>query len=277
MFEIVKKTMLTDSVIEYVLNAPKVAAKALPGQFILLRIDAEGERVPFTISDYDREKGTITLLIQSVGATTMRLAKMNEGDCLHDIVGPLGVATDLSESNKILLVAGGIGVAVLYPQAKYLKSIGKKVVCVMGARNVSLLAYLEEMKQVCYELYVTTDDGTYGEKGFVTNVVQRIFEQDKNAYDLVFAVGPLPMMRAVCNVTKTFGIHTVVSMNPIMIDGTGMCGCCRLTVGGVVKYACVDGPEFDGHQVDFDEVINRNRYFSEIEKQHVCNLTGEVR
>ena len=269
--------MLTDSVIEYVLNAPKVAAKALPGQFILLRIDAEGERVPFTISDYDREKGTITLLIQSVGATTMRLAKMNEGDCLHDIVGPLGVATDLSESNKILLVAGGIGVAVLYPQAKYLKSIGKKVVCVMGARNVSLLAYLEEMKQVCDELYVTTDDGTYGEKGFVTNVVQRIFEQDKNAYDLVFAVGPLPMMRAVCNVTKTFGIHTVVSMNPIMIDGTGMCGCCRLTVGGVVKYACVDGPEFDGHQVDFDEVINRNRYFSEIEKQHVCNLTGEVR
>lgn len=277
MFEIVKKTMLTDSVIEYVLNAPKVAAKALPGQFILLRIDAEGERVPFTISDYDREKGTITLLIQSVGATTMRLAKMNEGDCLHDIVGPLGVATDLSESDKILLVAGGIGVAVLYPQAKYLKSIGKKVVCVMGARNVSLLAYLEEMKQVCDELYVTTDDGTYGEKGFVTNVVQRIFEQDKNAYDLVFAVGPLPMMRAVCNVTKTFGIHTVVSMNPIMIDGTGMCGCCRLTVGGVVKYACVDGPEFDGHQVDFDEVINRNRYFSEIEKQHVCNLTGEVR
>ena len=277
MFEIVKKTMLTDSVIEYVLNAPKVAAKALPGQFILLRIDAEGERVPFTISDYDREKGTITLLIQSVGATTMRLAKMNEGDCLHDIVGPLGVATDLSESNKILLVAGGIGVAVLYPQAKYLKSIGKKVVCVMGARNVSLLAYLEEMKQVCDELYVTTDDGTYGEKGFVTNVVQRIFEQDKNAYDLVFAVGPLPMMRAVCNVTKTFGIHTVVSMNPIMIDGTGMCGCCRLTVGGVVKYACVDGPEFDGHQVDFDEVINRNRYFSEIEKQHVSNLTGEVR
>ena len=277
MFEIVKKTMLTDSVIEYVLNAPKVAAKALPGQFILLRIDAEGERVPFTISDYDREKGTITLLIQSVGATTMRLAKMNEGDCLHDIVGPLGVATDLSESNKILLVAGGIGVAVLYPQAKYLKSIGKKVVCVMGARNVSLLAYLEEMKQVCDELYVTTDDGTYGEKGFVTNVVQRIFEQDKNAYDLVFAVGPLPMMRAVCNVTKTFGIHTVVSMNPIMIDGTGMCGCCRLTVGGVVKYACVDGPEFDGHQVDFDEVINRNIYFSEIEKQHVCNLTGEVR
>ena len=276
MFEILKKTVVTDNVIEYVFAAPKIAAKALPGQFVLLRIDGEGERVPFTISDYDRVKGTVTLLIQSVGATTMRLAKMNVGDCLHDIVGPLGKATHL-DADKILLVAGGIGVAVLYPQAKYLKSIGKKVVCVMGARNVSLLAYREEMEKVCDKLYVTTDDGTFGEKGFVTTVVQRIFEEDKNAYDLVFAVGPLPMMRAVCNVTKSLGVKTVVSMNPIMIDGTGMCGCCRLTVNGVTKYACVDGPEFDGHEVDFDEVINRNRYFSEIEKQHVCNLTGEVR
>ena len=194
MFEILKKTVITDNVIEYVFAAPKIAAKALPGQFILLRIDEEGERVPFTISDYDREKGTVTLLIQSVGATTMRLAKMNVGDCLHDMVGPLGKATHL-DADKILLVAGGIGVAVLYPQAKYLKSIGKKVVCVMGARNVSLLAYREEMEKVCDKLYVTTDDGTFGEKGFVTTVVQRIFEEDKNAYDLVFAVGPLPIDR----------------------------------------------------------------------------------
>ena len=276
MFDILKKTVITDNVIEYVLSAPKIAAKALPGQFILSRVDEEGERVPFTISDYDREKGTITLLIQTVGATTMQLAKMNEGDCLHDIVGPLGKATHL-DADKILLVAGGIGVAVLYPQAKHLKSLGKKVVCVMGARNVSLLAYLKEMQEVCDTLYVTTDDGTYGEKGFVTNVVQRLFDQDKNAFELVFAVGPLPMMRAVCNVTKEIGVKTVVSMNPIMIDGTGMCGCCRLTVNGVTKYACVDGPEFDGHEVDFNEVINRNRYFVDIEKEHVCNLTGEVR
>lgn len=274
MFEILKKTVVTDNVIEYVFAAPKIAAKALPGQFVLLRIDGEGERVPFTISDYDREKGTVTLLIQSVGATTMRLAKMNVGDCLHDIVGPLGKATHL-DADKILLVAGGIGVAVLYPQAKYLKSIGKKVVCVMGARNVSLLAYREEMEKVCDKLYVTTDDGTFGEKGFVTTVVQRIFEEDKNAYDLVFAVGPLPMMRAVCNVTKSLGVKTVVSMNPIMIDGTGMCGGCRLTVGGETKFACVDGPDFDGHLVDFDEAMHRGTMYKDFEthaRDEECNL-----
>ena len=241
-----------------------------------IRLDEEGERVPFTICDYDREQGTITLAIQAVGATTMRLEKMNEGDAIHDMVGPLGKATHL-DVEKILLVAGGIGVAVLYPQAKYLKSIGKKVVCVMGARDVSLLAYLDEMKEVCDELFVTTDNGSFGEKGFVTTVVSRIFEADKNAYDMVFAVGPLPMMRAVCNVTRELGVKTIVSMNPVMVDGTGMCGGCRLTVGGVTKYACVDGPEFDGHEVDFDEVMNRNSYYREIEQKHVCNLTGEVR
>ena len=248
----------------------------MPGQFVLIRLDDEGERVPFTICDYDREQGTITLAIQAVGASTMRLEKMNEGDAIHDMVGPLGKATHL-DVEKILLVAGGIGVAVLYPQAKYLKSIGKKVVCVMGARDVSLLAYLDEMKEVCDELFVTTDNGSFGEKGFVTTVVSRIFEQDKNAYDMVFAVGPLPMMRAVCNVTKELGVKTIVSMNPVMVDGTGMCGGCRLTVGGVTKYACVDGPEFDGHEVDFAEVMNRNSYYREIEQKHVCNLTGEVR
>ena len=276
MFEILKKSVVSENVIEYVFSAPKIAAKALPGQFVLLRIDEEGERVPFTIFDYDREKGTVSLLIQTVGATTMRLAKMKEGDCLHDIVGPLGKATDL-KADKILLVAGGIGIAVLYPQAKYLKSVGKKVTCIMGARNIKLLACLKEMQEVCDQLYITTDDGTLGEKGFVTDIVQRIFEHDKNAYELVFAVGPLPMMKAVCNVTKLFHVKTIVSMNPIMIDGTGMCGCCRLNVNGITKYACVDGPEFDGHAINFDEAINRNRYFSEIERQHVCNLTGEVR
>ena len=276
MFEILKKRKLAEGVTEYVFNAPKVAAKAMPGQFVLIRLDEEGERVPFTICDYDREQGTITLAIQAVGASTMRLEKMNEGDAIHDMVGPLGKATHL-DVEKILLVAGGIGVAVLYPQAKYLKSIGKKVVCVMGARDVSLLAYLDEMKEVCDELFVTTDNGSFGEQGFVTTVVSRIFEQDKNAYDMVFAVGPLPMMRAVCNVTKELGVKTIVSMNPVMVDGTGMCGGCRLTVGGVTKYACVDGPEFDGHEVDFAEVMNRNSYYREIEQKHVCNLTGEVR
>ena len=242
-----------------VIDAPFVAKKALPGQFIILRVDEEGERVPFTISDYDREKGTITLLIQTVGATTMQLAKMNEGDCLHDIVGPLGKATHL-DADKILLVAGGIGVAVLYPQAKHLKSLGKKVVCVMGARNVSLLAYLKEMQEVCDTLYVTTDDGSEGLKGFVTTQLELLIQSGEKI-DCVFVVGPMIMMKNVCDVTAKYDIPTVVSMNSLMLDGTGMCGCCRITVGGETKYACVDGPEFDGHKVDFKEAMQRVDFY----------------
>ena len=275
MYELLKKTHITDSVTEYVFHAPLIAKNGKPGQFVLFRIDELGERVPITLCGTDAEQGTVTLLIQSIGASTTRLSKLNEGDRLLDLVGPLGMATHLDGHNNVMLVAGGIGVAVLYPQAKLLRSQGKKVTCIMGARSKDLLSYVEQMREVCDELIITTDDGSYGIKGFVTVVLQEMLQNSPGVYDLVFAVGPLRMMQAVCNVTKPFGVATVVSMNPIMVDGTGMCGCCRLTVGGEVKYACVDGPEFDGHKVDFEEVINRNRFYDEIEKEHLCRLTGE--
>ena len=274
MYKLLKKTVLTENVIEYVFYAPKVAASGKPGQFVLFRIDELGERIPITICDTDQKKGTITLLIQLVGATTQKLAQINVGESIMDIAGPLGKATDLHTASNILLVAGGIGVAVLYPQAKLLKSQGKKVICVMGARKLSLLAYLNKMKSVCDEVIVMTDDGSYGRKGLVTDAVDELISIEKRAFDVVFAVGPIRMMHAVCNVTKKSNTHTIVSMNPIMIDGTGMCGGCRLTVGGSIKYACVDGPEFDGHMVDFDEIDNRSRYFEDIEREHVCRLTG---
>jgi ferredoxin--NADP+ reductase len=201
---------------------------------------------------------------------------VNVGESILDLVGPLGHATNLEESDNTLLVAGGIGIAVLYPQAKYLKSIGKKVTCVMGARDKGHLTYVEKMQEFCDELIVMTDDGSYGKKGFVTVAVDELLNKNEKGFDLVFAVGPLRMMEAVCKITKRYDVHTVISMNPIMIDGTGMCGSCRLTVDGKTKYACVDGPEFDGHQVDFNEVISRNDYYKDIEAAHRCRLTGEM-
>ena len=274
MYKLLKKTTLTENVIEYVFYAPKVAVSGKPGQFVLFRIDGLGERVPITICDTDPKRGTITLLIQSVGASTLKLAQISEGESILDIAGPLGKATDLNAAQNILLVAGGIGVAVLYPQAKLLKSQGKKVTCIMGARKLSLLAYLDKMKEVCDEVIIMTDDGSCGRKGLVTVAVDELVNIEKRVFDAVFAVGPIRMMQAVCNVTKKGNVHTIVSMNPIMIDGTGMCGGCRLTVDGKVKYACVDGPEFDGHLVDFDEIDNRSRFFMDIEKEHICRLTG---
>lgn len=268
---------LAENVKEYVIDAPKVAKNAMPGQFIILRVDEEGERVPFTICDMDKAKGTITILVQTAGFTTKKLASLKEGDFLHDFTGPLGKATDLNQYNSALLVGGGIGTAVIFPQAKYLKAQGKKVDVIVGARNKSLIMYEEEFKNNCDNLFIATDDGSYGQKGFVTDIVKSLFEKNKKAYDVVFAVGPLMMMRAVTLVTKPFEVHTVVSMNSIMVDGTGMCGGCRLTVGGQTKYACVDGPEFDGHLVDFDEAINRSRFYGDHEKEQFCKLTGEIR
>lgn len=277
MNKIISKRKLAENVNEYVIDSPLVAKNAKPGQFIILRVDEEGERIPFTICDMDKEKGTITILVQTVGFSTMELAKLNAGDYIHDFAGPLGKATDLNKHNKVLLVGGGIGTAVIFPQAKYLKAMGKTVDVIIGARNKSLIMYEEEFKQNCDNLYIATDDGSYGQKGFVTDIVKQLFEKDKNAYDVVFAVGPLVMMKAVTIVTKPIGVYTVVSMNTIMVDGTGMCGGCRLTVDGETKYACVDGPEFDGHKVDFDEAINRSRFYKDFEKGQVCRLTGEKR
>lgn len=270
-YTIISKKTLAERVNEYVIYAPAVAKHCLAGQFIILRVDEDGERVPFTICDYSREQGTVSILVQEVGYTTMRLAMLNEGDRLCDFVGPLGNPTDLSAYKRILLVGGGIGTAVIFPQAKQLFAEGKPADVVVGARNVSLVMYEEQFKSNCAAFYLITDDGSSGKKGFVTDVARELFEKGER-YDAVFAVGPLGMMRAVCKLTAEYGIPTIVSMNSLMVDGTGMCGCCRLTVGGEVKYACIDGPEFDGHKVDFDEAISRSRMYKEIEDEHTCRL-----
>lgn len=270
-FEIISKKTLAERVNEYVVYAPAVARHCLAGQFVILRVDEEGERVPFTICDYSREEGTVSVLVQEVGYTTALLAGLSEGDALADFVGPLGNPTDLSAFKRILLVGGGIGSAVIYPQAKQLFSEGKPADTVIGARNESLLVYEEGFARYSNRLEVVTDDGSKGRKGFVTDAIGALVESGEH-YDAVFAVGPLPMMKAVCALTAGFGIHTVVSMNSLMVDGTGMCGCCRLTVGGEVKYACIDGPEFDGHKVDFDEAIQRSRMYREQEQAHLCRL-----
>lgn len=275
MNKILSKRKLSENVNEYVLEAPLVARHAKAGQFVILRVDDEGERVPFTLCDMDAASGTVTLLIQSVGYTTHKLASFNAGDFVHDLAGPLGNATDLSEYKKILLIGGGIGVAVVYPQAKYLASVLKKADAIIGARNKDLIMYENEMRALTENLYVMTDDGSYAEKGFVTEKLKNLIESGVK-YDAVFAVGPLMMMKAVTDVTRPYGIKTIISMNSVMVDGTGMCGCCRLTVGGETKYACVDGPEFDGHLVDFAEAQQRQSFYKEQEKEHICRLTGKV-
>lgn len=275
-FEIVSKRVLAERVNEYVVYAPDVARHARAGQFVILRTDDDGERVPFTVCDYDRGAGTVCILVQEVGYTTKKLAGMNAGDRLRDFVGPLGNPTDLSGYERILLIGGGIGSAVVYPQAKQLAAEGRPADVIVGARNVSLAVYTEEFKKFAREFTLITDDGSSGKKGFVTDAARELFEAGEK-YDCVFAVGPLPMMKAVSALTREFGIPTVVSMNSLMVDGTGMCGCCRLTVGGKVRYACIHGPEFDGHLVDFDEAIARSRMYAADEKRHMCRLTGEVR
>ncbi len=274
-YEIVSKKRLAPNVNEYVVYAPLVAKHALAGQFIILRTDEDGERVPFTVCDYSREDGTVSIMVQEVGYTTAKLAMMNEGDCLCDFVGPLGNATDLSAYENICLIGGGIGSAVVYPQAKQLFFSGKAADVILGARNKDLLMYVDEFKANSKDLYLVTDDGSSGVKGFVTDMLKSLVEGGKK-YDCVFAVGPLPMMKAVCNLAKSLDIAAIVSMNSMMVDGTGMCACCRLTVGGETKYACIDGPEFDGRLVDFDEAISRSKMYREEEKDHYCNLRGGV-
>lgn len=266
MNKIMKIRVLAPNVIEYVIQAPEVANHAKPGQFIILRVDDEGERVPFTICDYNREQGTITILVQTVGVSTYKLSLLKEGDYIHDFVGPLGNATDLSKYKKVMLVGGGIGSAVIFPQAKHRHGNGLVSDVIIGARNKDLIMYESEFAAHCDRLYIVTDDGSYGDKGFVTNKLEELIN-DGNNFDCVFAVGPMPMMKAVCDVTRKYGIHTIVSMNAIMVDGTGMCGGCRVTVGGQTKYACVDGPEFDGHLIDFDEAMNRGRFYRERESE----------
>lgn len=281
MFPIVKKRVLNETVTLMEIEAPLVARKALPGQFIIFRIDEEGERIPLTIAGYDREKGTVTIIFQKVGYTTMKLDTLNEGDALLDFVGPLGEPSHTEGVKRAAVIGGGLGVAIAYPQAKALHEAGCEVDLIVGFRNEHLIILKDELAAACTDLTIMTDDGSNGNKGFVTQALQAKLDAGK-AYDEVIAIGPLPMMKAVCELTKPKDIKTIVSMNPIMIDGTGMCGGCRVTVGGVTKFACVDGPDFDGHQVDWAEAISRSRMFRPeeqraMEKLHKCRLTGGVR
>ncbi len=281
MFPIVKKRVLNETVTLMEIEAPLVARKALPGQFIIFRIDEEGERIPLTIAGYDREKGNVTIIFQKVGYTTMKLDTLNEGDALLDFVGPLGEPSHTEGVKRAAVIGGGLGVAIAYPQAKALHEAGCEVDLIVGFRNEHLIILKDELAAACTDLTIMTDDGSNGNKGFVTQALQAKLDAGK-AYDEVIAIGPLPMMKAVCDLTKPKDIKTIVSMNPIMIDGTGMCGGCRVTVGGVTKFACVDGPDFDGHQVDWAEAISRSRMFRPeeqraMEKLHKCRLTGGVR
>ena len=274
MFPIVDKKVLNQGVVHIKLAAPLIAKKALPGQFIIFRVDEYGERVPLTIADYDREGGTITLIFQLVGNSTRRLAELEEGDAVLDLVGPLGVPTEIPEDVKsVCVIGGGVGCAIAYPQAKQLYNQGLEVDVIAGFRSKDIVILEEEFKAASTNLYICTDDGTYGTKGFVTNVLQEQIDSGKK-YDMVIAIGPIPMMKFVCKGTEPYGIKTIVSLNPIMIDGTGMCGGCRVTVGGQTKYACVDGPDFDGHQVDFDELMRRNGTYRE--QEHECRMMKQL-
>lgn len=275
MFPIVKKRVLNETVTLMEIEAPLVARKALPGQFIIFRIDEEGERIPLTIAGYDREKGTVTIIFQKVGYTTMKLDTLNEGDALLDFVGPLGEPSHTEGVKRAAVIGGGLGVAIAYPQAKALHEAGCEVDLIVGFRNEHLIILKDELAAACTDLTIMTDDGSNGNKGFVTQALQAKLDAGK-VYDEVIAIGPLPMMKAVCDLTKPKDIKTIVSMNPIMIDGTGMCGGCRVTVGGEVKFACVDGPDFDGHKVDYAELMNRNGVYrdqeAENEKTHMCRM-----
>ena len=274
LFQIVEKKKLNDAVTMVRIAAPLIAKKVLPGQFIIFRLDEFGERVPLTVADYDREGGTITLIFQAAGESTRQFAALEAGDAILDLVGPLGVPTELPEGTKsVCVIGGGVGCAIAYPQAKHLHGLGLQVATIVGFRNKDIVILEDEFRACSDNLYVCTDDGSYGTKGFVTNVLKEQLDGGKQ-YDVVIAIGPVPMMKFVCQTTKPYDVKTIVSLNPVMVDGTGMCGGCRVTVGGKTKYACVDGPDFDGHQVDFDELMRRNGTYRE-QEQHACHLYGK--
>ena len=292
--KILKKEIIAEfantKTIKIVINSPLIAEKAKPGQFVVLMVKEFGERIPLTVVDNDRKAGTVTMIFQELGLTTKLLGTLKEGDSLYSIVGPLGHATPIKKYGSVILVAGGVGIAEIYPVAKAMKEAGNNVTTIIGARTKELLILEEELKSVSDNLHVVTDDGSYGRKGFVTDALREILDrhafgsemesaprrghfpvQTESVSILVYAVGPIPMMKAVSLLTKEFGIKTLVSLNALMVDGTGMCGSCRVTVGGEVKFSCVDGPEFDGHLVDWSELTSRNRIYEEKEK-HVCKL-----
>ena len=275
MYKIVCKKELNPAVTYMEIEAPFVAKKAQAGQFIIFRIDDKGERVPLTIAGYDREKGTVSIIFQKVGLATNMLGQMEEGQYIQDFVGPLGKPTNVEGIKRVCVVGGGVGCAIAYPSAKAFKEAGAEVDVIVGFRNKDIVILEDEFKAASDNLYLMTDDGSYGEKGFVTVKLQELLESGRQ-YDEVLAIGPIPMMNFVCKTTEPFGVKTIVSLNPIMVDGTGMCGGCRVTVGGEVKFACVDGPDFDGHKVDFKELMNRNSVYrdreAETHKTHMCRM-----
>lgn len=274
MYKIVKKRDLNPTVCLMEIEAPAVAKKAQAGQFIIFRIDEHGERVPLTVADCDRENGTVTIIFQKVGRTTMRLGDLNQGDYILDFVGPLGKASEFDGMTKVCVVGGGVGCAIAYPQAKALHEAGIEVEVIAGFRSKDIVILEDEMKACCDKLYLCTDDGTYGQQGFVTDVLAKRIEEGAN-YSHIITIGPLIMMKFVVGVAKSKNIPTIVSMNPVMVDGTGMCGCCRVTVDGVIKFACVDGPDFDGYKVDFDETMRRSKMFATDEKKQLTDYMCE--
>lgn len=273
MYKILDKKILNSEVTALTLEAPFIAKKVEPGQFVIVRADEKGERVPLTVADFNREKGTVTIIFQAIGSSTKKLSKFEKGDSIADCVGPLGVPTEFGNPKKAIVIGGGVGCAIAYPQAKALYNMGVDTTVIAGFRNKNIVILEDEMKAVSNKLFITTDDGSHGEKGFVTDVLRNLIE--KETYDLVIAIGPIPMMKFVAKTTENQKIKTIVSLNPIMIDGTGMCGGCRVTVGGEVKFACVDGPDFDGHLVDFDELMRRNSFYKE-EEAHACRLEAKI-
>ncbi len=280
MFKILKKKSLTNNIYLMDIEAPRVAKNCYPGQFVIVKVDEKGERIPLTICDYDRELGSVTIVFQTLGSSTQAMAKYEEGEFFRDFVGPLGCKSELIDEDpeelkklNILFVAGGVGTAPVYPQVKWMKENGYDVDVIIGSRNKDLIILEEEMKQWAANVYVATDDGTYGFHGNVNDQIKDLVNNQGKKYDLVIAIGPIIMMKFVSLLTKELGIQTIVSMNPIMVDGTGMCGACRLTVGGVVKFACVDGPEFDGHLVDFDESIKRQQMYKSEEGRKMLEMT----
>ena len=274
MNRIIEKGMIADGVGKFVIEAPRIAKKRKAGNFVIIRVNEEGERIPLTIVDSDVEKGTITLIVQSIGKTTRLMNSLEQGDVLADVLGPLGHSTPIGNAGTVVCIGGGVGTAEVLPIAHALKEAGNYVISIIGYRNKDLVILEDEMKAASDELYVTSDDGSYGRHGLVTDQLKELIEQGRRL-DVIYAIGPIPMMRAVSGVTKPYGIKTFVSLNPIMIDGTGMCGGCRVIVAGKTKFACVDGPEFDAHEVNFDLLISRNRAFMEQEKKalnHLCEL-----
>jgi ferredoxin--NADP+ reductase len=273
MYKVVEKETIAPDVDVFVVEAPLIAKKACPGQFVLVRVDETGERTPLTIADFDRSKGTITIVVQRVGRSTVKMGAVNAGECFQNVTGPLGTPTHLEKHGTVVVIGGGIGIAPAYPVARGMKEKGNKVIVISGARTKDLLFWQDRMEAVSDEHYVSTDDGSVGTKGFVTTVLSGLIEKGEKI-DRVFAVGPVPMMRAVTETTRPHEIPTIVSLNPVMVDGTGMCGGCRVSVGGETKFACVDGPEFDGHLVDFEELTLRQQFYrnEEVAELEKCRL-----